>query len=100
MSIRLHSMIFEVGISVPNPEISVDAAITILSVSDEWRDIAIVGYTTIYNSDDEADETYRDVPLVSVPADLIFETKISEIESRLYSTIVNEMKNKHVEQSA
>jgi len=93
MSIRLNSLIFEVWIPklyAPTPEI-VDAAITVLSVSDEWRDIAIVGHTTMYNDDDEADETHRDVPLVSVPADIIVESP-EKTADMLYSAIITATK--------
>ena len=93
MSIKLNSLIFEVWIPkiyAPNPEI-VDAAITVISVSDKWRDIAIVGYTTMYNDDDEADETYRDVPLVSVPADIIVESP-EKTADMLYSVIITTIK--------
>ena len=93
MSVRLNSMIFEVWIPksyAPNPEI-VDAAITVLSVFDEWRGIAIVGHTIMYNDDDEADETHRNVPLVSVPSDIIVESPEKTAEM-LYFAIVKTTK--------
>jgi len=99
MSAKINSMIFEVWVPklyAPGSEI-IDAAITILSVFDEWQDIAIVGHTTMYNDDNEADETHRDVPLISVPADVIVESP-EKTADMLYSAIVNTIKEYKLDQ--